>query len=136
MKSIARSEVLDRLGMAASLACGVHCVLAPLALGMLAAFPVEWAFSRASETAMLLLTASLAATSLIPAYRNQHRRKSCLSMFGGGLLLLVLAKFALHGGGLEPVFLAGGAALIAGAHLANLHFCRSCKTCSHGDETH
>ena len=131
MKSIARSEVLDRLGMAASLACGVHCILAPLALGLLAAFPIEWAFSQASETAMLLLTAGLAAASLIPSYRNQHRRKSCLGLFGAGILMLVLAKFALHGGGFEPVFLAGGAALIAGAHLANLHFCRSCKKCSH-----
>lgn len=134
MKSIERSGVLDRIGVAASLACGVHCVLAPMALGLLAAFPVEWAFSRASETAMLLLTASLAAASLIPAYRNQHRRKSCLSMFGGGILMLVMAKFALHGGRFEPVFLAGGAALIAGAHLANLHFCRSCRTCAHSHE--
>ena len=131
MKTIERTEVLDRLGMAASLACGVHCILAPLALGLLAAFPIEWAFSRASETVMLLLTAGLAAASLIPSYRNRHRRKSCLGMLAGGLLMLVLAKFALHGGALEPMFLAGGAALIAGAHLANLHFCRSCSNCSH-----
>ena len=131
MKSIARSEVLDRLGMAASLACGVHCVLAPLALGLLAAFPIEWAFSQTSETVMLLLTAGLAAASLVPSYRNQHRRKRCLGMFGAGILMLVLAKFALHGARLEPVFLASGAALIAGAHLANLHFCRSCEKCSH-----
>jgi len=134
MKTIERSEVLDRLGVAASLACGVHCVLAPLALGLLAAFPVEWAFSRASETTMLLLTAGLAAASLIPSYRNQHRRKSCLGMFGAGILMLGLAKLALHGGGLEPVFLAGGASLIAAAHLANLHFCRSCRSCSHKHE--
>ncbi len=134
METIERSEVLDRIGVAASLACGVHCVLAPLALGLLAAYPIEWAFSRASETAMLLMTAGLAAASLIPSYRNQHRRKSCLGMFAGGILLLTLAKFALHGGSLEPVFLASGAALIAGAHLANLHFCRSCRTCSHQHE--
>ena len=131
MKSIEHSEVLDRLGMVASVACGVHCVLAPLAVGLLAAIPLEWAFSRASETAMLLLTAGLATLSLIPSYRNRHRRKSCLAMFGGGILLLVVAKFVLHGASLEPVLLAGGAALIAGAHLANLHFCRTCRTCSH-----
>jgi hypothetical protein len=131
-RSIERSAVLDRLGMAASLACGVHCVAAPLALGLLAAYPIEWAFSQASEAAMLLLTAGLAAASLIPSYRNRHRRKSCLGMFGVGLLMLVLAKLALHGGSLEPVFLAGGAGLIAGAHVANLHFCRSCRNCSHG----
>ncbi|MEZ5366020.1 MAG: MerC domain-containing protein [Bryobacterales bacterium] len=131
MKTLERSEALDRLGVAASLACGVHCVLAPLAMGMAAVLPVEWAFSRASEVTLILLTAALAATSLVPAYRNQHRRKSCLAMFGGGILLLLAAKFALHGASLEPVFLAGGAALIAGAHLANLHFCRSCKKCSH-----
>jgi hypothetical protein len=134
MKSIERSEVLDRLGMVASVACGVHCVLAPLAIGLLAAFPVEWAFSRASETVMLVLTAGLAATSLVPAYRNQHRRKRCLGMFAGGILLLIVAKFILHGGTLETVFLAGGAGLIAGAHLANLHFCRTCRTCSHAEE--
>ncbi len=120
--------------MVASVACGIHCVLAPLVIGLLVAVPVEWAFSQASEAAMLLLTATLAAASLIPSYRNQHRRKSCLGMFGGGILLLVLAKFALHGASLEPVFLAGGAALIAGAHIANLHFCRSCRSCSHEHE--
>ena len=134
MKPIERSEALDRLGMVASVACGVHCVLAPLALGLLAAFPIEWAFSRASEMAMLLLTASLAAASLIPAYRNQHRRKSCLGMFAGGILLLAAAKLVLHGATLEPVFLAAGAGLIAGAHLANLHFCRTCRACSHGED--
>jgi hypothetical protein len=134
MKSIVQSEVLDRLGVVASVACGVHCVLAPLALGVLAAFPVEWAFSRASETVMLLLTACLAAASLIPAYRNQHRRKRCLGMFGVGIVLLALAKLVLHGGGLEPIFLAGGAALISAAHVANLHFCRSCRKCSHEHE--
>lgn len=134
MRTIERSEVLDRIGVAASLACGVHCVLAPLAVGMLAVLPVEWAFSQASEAGLLLLTACLAAASLVPSYRNQHRRKSCLAMFGVGILMLAAAKLVLHGGGLEPAFLAGGAALIAGAHLTNLHFCRSCRKCAHEHE--
>ncbi len=131
MQSIVRSEALDRLGVVASAACGVHCVLAPLAAGVLAAFPLEWAFSRASEAVLLLLTAALAAASLIPSYRNRHRRKSCLWMFAAGVLTLLTAKLALHGDPLEPAMLAGGAGLIAGAHLANLHFCRSCERCSH-----
>ena len=128
------SEGLDRIGMAASLACGVHCALAPLAVGAMAVVPLEWAFSQASEAVMLGLTLILALASLAPAYLKQHRRKSCLGLFAVGAAMLVLAKFALHGGPWEPMMLASGAGLIASAHLANLHFCRQCKKCSHETE--
>lgn len=117
--------------MAASLACGVHCALAPLAVGALAVVPLEWAFSRVSEAVMLGLTLLLAVASLAPAYLKQHRRKSCLGLFALGAALLTFGKLGAHGGAWEPTLLASGAGLIASAHLANLHFCRQCKKCSH-----
>ena len=120
--------------MAASLACGVHCALAPLVVGALAALPLEWAFSRVSEAMVLSLTLLLAVASLAPAYLREHRKKSCLGLFALGAALLAAGKLGAHGGPWEPTLLAGGAGLIASAHLANLHFCRQCKKCSHDAE--
>jgi len=133
MRALLNSEGLDRIGMAASLACGVHCALAPLAVGAMAVIPLEWAFSRASEAVMLGLTLLLAVASLAPAYLRQHRKKSCLGLFALGAGLLMVAKLALHGNPWEPTLLASGAGLIAAAHLANLHFCRQCKSCAHAE---
>ncbi len=131
MRSLLNSEGLDRIGVAASLACGVHCALAPLAVGALAVVPMQWAFSELSETVLVALTATLALVSLAPAYWKQHRRKSCLGLLAVGAALLASAKVLGHGGPWEPALLASGAGLIASAHLANLHFCRQCKKCSH-----
>ena len=130
MQSIRSQEALDRLGVAAALTCGVHCVLAPLAVGAMAVLPVQWAFSDAAEATVLAVTVLLGALSLVPAYRSQHQRKSCMALFFSGVATLVAAKVAMHGASLEPWLLAAGAAMIAGAHLSNLHFCRSCKRCS------
>lgn len=123
-------EALDRLGVAGALACGVHCVLAPVAVGALAALPAQWAFSSAAEGTVLAVTLLLGLVSLIPAYRSQHHRKACVALFAAGVATLVAAKVALHGDNLEPWLLAAGAAMIASAHLANLHFCRQCKHCA------
>jgi len=120
--------------MAASVACGVHCALAPLAVGAVAVLPLEWAFSRMSEAVMLGLTLLLAVASLAPAYLRQHRKKSCLGLFAVGAAILAFAKIAHHNGPWEPMLLASGAGLIASAHLANLHFCRQCQKCSHESE--
>ena len=134
MTSFLNREALDRLGVAAALACGVHCVLAPLAIGALTLAPAHWFFSTAGEATILAVTALLGLASLVPAYLNQHRSKSCLGLFLLGLGTLIAAKVALHGDALEPWLLGAGAAMIASAHLANVHFCRRCTHCSdHAD---
>ena len=124
-----RGEILDRLGVATSLACGLHCVLAPLAVGVLAAGPSAWLLSQTSEGVVLAVTLAIGVASLIPAYRNAHGRKRCLGLFAAGGVTLLAAKFLLHGQSAEPWLLGAGAVMIASAHLANLHFCRSCRDC-------
>jgi len=130
MKVSVQTELLDRLGVAASLACGVHCVMAPLAIGAMAVVPAGWLFSHTSETVMLALTLLIGAASLVPSYRATHRRKSCLTLFVLGGATLATAKLALHGADAEPWLLATGAVMIASAHLSNLRFCRTCKKCA------
>lgn len=130
VRSFVQAELLDKLGVAASLACGVHCVVAPLAVGAMAVIPAGWLFSHASETVILAVTLLIGALSLVPSYRTTHRRKSCLTLFLAGGAALATAKLALHGAAAEPWLLATGAVMIASAHLTNLHFCRNCKTCS------
>lgn len=115
--------------MAAAVACGVHCVLAPLAVGALAVVPAQWLFSTFSEAAFLAVTVALGVASLIPSYRAQHRRKSCMALFVAGAITLAVAKLAMHDHQLEPWLLGAGAVMIAAAHLANLHFCRTCSHC-------
>lgn len=133
VRSSVQAELLDKLGVAASLACGVHCVIAPLAVGAMAVIPAGWLFSHASETIILSVTLLIGALSLIPSYRATHRRKSCLTLFLAGGAVLATAKLALHGAAAEPWLLATGALMIASAHLTNLHFCRSCEKCQEHD---
>jgi uncharacterized membrane protein (UPF0136 family) len=130
MLSRVKTETWDRVGMAASAACGVHCLLAPLAVGAATVIPLEWLFSRMSEGLVLALALLVGLTSLVPGYFRRHRRKSCLALFALGGLTLAAAKLAMHGAALEPWLLASGAALITTAHGVNLRLCRSCQRCN------
>lgn len=125
------AETFDRAGFAVSVACGVHCVLTPLVVGAAASLPVGWLFSERTEAMMLAVAAALGSLSLLPAYLRRHGRKRCLAMFAFGAALLLVSRFALHGGAVEPWLIAGGATMVAAAHWTNLRLCRSCRDCRH-----
>lgn len=120
---------LERVGVAATTACALHCavtpflVLLPLAgLNVLADEPVEW----------LLISTSFAlgALNLIPDYRRHHRRMKPLAIFALGFALILAARLwfedELRIG--TPLAVAGASSIL-GAYWINRGLCRACQAC-------
>lgn len=124
MKSRLNSQLFDKLGMSASVACAIHCALLPIVLTLLPIIGLEFLANPMIELSMIVLSIGLACIALISAYKK-HRRAwpfvilmlgfSCIAM---GHLIEDLESYLIPLGGL----------LIAMAHFINL---KLTKTCNH-----
>jgi hypothetical protein len=118
----------DRKAMLVAAACFVHCVAGPFLLSF-AGFASLIGVSERIEPLFTLTSIVLGTATLIPAYRRKHGRISCLAMFVGGLLCLLLIR-RFHCTVLPEIIGIGiGAGLIIGAHALNLKFSRQCSCC-------
>lgn len=81
------SGLWDRLGIWGSVACTIHCLIAPVLFVFLPKFASVWAHP-ASHALVALLVLPLAATVLRNGYR-MHRRKwvAAAAIFGMGFIL-------------------------------------------------
>jgi hypothetical protein len=113
-------------------ACFLHCVAGPLLLSFAGFASLTGVWER-MEPLFVLLSIGLGTATLIPAYRRQHGRISCLAMFVGGLLCLLVIRCLHWTLLLEIVGVAVGAGLIIGAHALNLRFSRQCSCCTRSE---
>jgi MerC mercury resistance protein len=120
----------DRIGVAASVVCLIHCLLLPLAVPLL---PLLAGFAEAESVhqGLLVLLSVCAVLAFVPGYRT-HRALSVLAYGGLGVALLVGGALAHDLAVLEgldtPLTVIGGVVLIV-THLVNLRLCRSCPVC-------
>src|ERR1043166_5914709 len=129
MKSLFDTSRADRRGMLIASLCFVHCVAGPILLSLAGMVSLS-RISEGIEPLFLVGSAVMGAIALIPAYRNKHRRKSCLALFAAGFLCLLLRRQGRWSGPpVELVATLAGASLIIGAHVLNLRFSRSCECC-------
>lgn len=123
--------IWDRLGIAMSIVCLVHCLVLPFAVALLPLFAVEWMQAGAFHGAMALALMPVALFAIVPGLRV-HRRLSVAGAMAAGLSLLSTAAFAGQGWIAREwevgLTLAGGAILVA-AHAVNLALCRTCPAC-------
>lgn len=82
------SHKLDKLGIAASVACAVHCLIAPFLLLLLPAAGAAWSH----PSVHWVLAALVLPLALIVVYRGyrQHRRRTALIAAVLGTLFIVL----------------------------------------------
>lgn len=159
---LGRREYVDRLGVAASVLCAIHCALAPLLLLATPMFGRAWAHP-ASHWMVALFVIPLAIFSLRHSW---HRTSRWVKLAGGmGIVVICLGAALPYLEAGEPrgvsactdtccpsvttslegervlsippasiVTTLGGLFLI-GAHLGNLRACRQCPQgcCSHED---
>ncbi len=93
----------DRLGIAASALCAVHCAATPVLLIFLPTLQfTEWMASPLFHQVAAIFCVSLVALSIVPAYRR-HRDMRVLSFGGAGLGMILAAAFLL------PDYCCGGA---------------------------
>jgi positive regulator of sigma E activity len=124
----------DRAGVIVATLCFIHCVAGP-ALIAFGSFSSLIGLSERTEILFMLASATIGAAVLFPGYRRRHRRRSCLAMFGSGLVALLARRYA-HSGLAETATALVGASLIAGAHILNRHYSRRCDCCETVSEMH
>jgi hypothetical protein len=119
----------DRNGIVIAVLCFVHCVAGPALLAF-SGFSSLVGVSEKAEPVFLLASTAIGTATLLPGYRRKHGRISCLSLYVGGLMFLLVLRHLDWLIVPEAVLTAVGAALIASAHALNLKFSRECRCCN------
>lgn len=133
---------IDRLGLALSFACALHCLAMPLILMVVPLLGINFFSHSYFDKAFLILTLLVASTSLCWGTRIHRQWRvwafviaaiACFAMSGAHL-------FGPHEGAGGPLdvdhydlgtsflFALGGFCLVA-AHWVNLKLCKSCHSC-------
>jgi len=123
----------DALGIAASLACAIHCAILPLLLTSLPVLGTNIIDNIGFEFGMIVLAMIIGFYSLWHGYRQHHRNLLPSLLFGLGIILLFL-KQAFHAH--QLFFLVPAVSLIVAAHLINYRHCRKAGQCAGGSCKH
>lgn len=111
----------DAMGIAASVACAIHCAILPLILGTLPILGIELIDNVGFEYFMIFLALAIGTYSLWHGYRRHHHSKGPVLVFYGGIILLI-AKQVWHS--YQYWLLPFAVILIVAAHLMNYKACR------------
>lgn len=128
MLSVAGRPSWDGLGQLLSALCIAHCVLLPLALGLLPAATAELVEGEAVHQGLVFFVALCAGMAFVPGWRHHHRVE-VVGLAVTGLVLLGVAAFFLPEGlseSLETGLTLGGGVFLAVAHARNRTLCREC----------
>lgn len=122
----------DKLGIAGSGLCLLHCLAMPVLVGILPGLGLNFLADEIVHQVLAFLLIGLAALAFIPGYRrHRDRRVPVLMAIGLGLILFAIwgeAAVDLHGKGEIMLSVAGSLFLIT-AHFLNHTFCNSCSVC-------
>jgi hypothetical protein len=123
----------DRLGIAASVACAIHCAVVPLFFTSLPLFGVNLVQDKTFEFFMIAVAFIIGVMALRHGFRWHHHRYIPILMFTVGIGFLV-AKELVDG---HPLWMVISAVvLIVGAHFINYRLCRKADHCHTGDCNH
>ena len=120
------ANLADRFGATASFLCAVHCAALPFVLALLPALGLSFLADHGFERGFIAFASVLASWSIGSSYRR-HRRPHALWLLAPGLALLWAGAFIVDehfGLRVHAALVAMGGALLASAHLANLHVAR------------
>jgi hypothetical protein len=111
----------DALGIAASVACAIHCALLPLFLTSLPLFGINIINNIPFEIGMIVLAFCIGGYSLYHGYRKHHHRLMPIFIFSIGFIFLILKQFFVL---YENWLLIPAVVFIVSAHFFNYKFCR------------
>src|SRR5882724_717045 len=117
----------DRLGVALSLGCAVHCLAVPLLGAVLPAAGIGWLMGGRAEALLLGTSLVLAAGSLCWGVRV-HGRRGVFLLLGVALTMIRTARLSAEAS-YERALVFVGALCLTASHLLNRHCCRACAVC-------
>ena len=123
MKSRFNSQLFDKVGMSASVACAIHCALLPIVLTLLPIVGLEFLANPALELSMIVLSLGLASIALSSAYKK-HRKALPFVILMLGFSFIALGHLIA---GMESYLIPVGGLLIAIAHYINLKLTKTCS---------
>lgn len=127
-----RLKMFDRVGASASIACAIHCALAPIAIALLpAVFGGLW--THDFEMAVKVFVTLLAITTLTLGWKR-HKRYRAWMFLAPGLAFLWGTPAMVAMGASEAITMTIGGTLVAAAHLLNVRLNHSHvhdATCHH-----
>jgi hypothetical protein len=123
----------DALGIAASLACAIHCAILPLLLSSLPLFGINLIDNMSFEFFMILAAFLIGINSLSHGYKKHHKKIGPSVLFSLGIIFMI-SKQIWHNW--QLFFLIPAVISIISAHFWNYRLIKksnACisKTCSH-----
>jgi uncharacterized membrane protein len=123
----------DALGIAASVACAIHCAVLPLIMSSLPILGINIINNFWFELFMILLALGIGLHSLTHGFKKHHHRLLPIIIFVIGISLLMV-KQILHQ--YQLWFLIPAVVLIVAAHFINYRQCRIADHCHAEDCKH
>ena len=115
----------DKLSIAASVACAIHCVLLPLMFTTLPFFGIDLIENFFLEFVTVLISLLIGGLAIWKGYKKYHRNKLIPVLFIVGIALLVISNH-VHGKNIEISLKFSGAAILVITHICNLRKCKNC----------
>jgi len=116
----------DAIGIGASLACAIHCVLLPVIFTTITLSGIEILENPYLEGLTLLVSMSVGGWAIWRGYRKLHHQKNLLIYFFTGLMLMITGNFVTYMPA-EMSLKIIGALLLITAHIKNLRACKHCE---------
>jgi len=111
----------DAFGIAASVACAIHCAMLPLILSSLPLFGINIIENQGFEFLMIALAFVVGVYSLYHGRKKHHHSYYPMILFAAGISLLFI-KSMLHSHSL--MLLLPAVSLVVIAHYLNYKLCR------------
>jgi uncharacterized membrane protein YfcA len=112
----------DAIGIVASFACAIHCVLLPILFTTLTLCGIELLENVYLEMLTILVSMCAGSWALIKGFRK-HQNKTLLILFFGGLVCMITGNL-LASEYAEIACKLTGSMLIIIAHLKNVKHCK------------
>lgn len=123
----------DALGIAASIACAIHCAVLPLLMTSLPIFGINIIKNTAFEYGMILLAALVGLQALRHGFKKHHHKKKPVIIFTIGIILLLMKQSWEE---YQLFFLIPAMGMIVAAHTINYLSCRKANHCHKEDCNH
>lgn len=131
---MAKSQTLmDKVGMAASSVCALHCALAPLLITLAPLVGLGFLFEESFEIVFMLGTIGLAFLSIAWSFIKTHQNilPFFLFLLGAAIFYIGHQNWVLTDIVPHPLLMAMGGLSIAISHYINLKLCNHCDNCHH-----